>query len=395
MSFAVAPRSSVTFMNLDSANIPVFEPKNIALPDAAFVSYKMDFGRLKRIWQEFGVFENILVIGHGGSVSSFIGMCGSLGTSKNIFILSTTDPEYIFDLKKKLAKHQTLVIAISKSGETVTQVEALMHFIDYPLLVIAGKDSALEHIAKKINAKTIIHPEVNGRFSAFTEVGMIPAAISGLDVESMYSGAEKMYRQYKEDNIAIKAAQIFYALERDGFVDVFMPFYSHNLYSFAGLIVQLCHESFAKDGKGQTYLAAEAPESQHHTNQRFFGGRKNIAGFFVNVEHFREDLETTAPIALHSIHIRDGSLFDLHKIALSLSFNAEFKGTWQSAKIESIPIVALNLNIIDPQEIGSFIAFWQMYAVYSSVLRDVNPFDQPAIESAKQISWNQRKNLRA
>lgn len=380
-------------MHLDTANIPKFEPKEISLPEEPlFISYKPDFEKIRSAWKEFGMFSNILVIGNGGSITSFMGMQYALGTQKNVFILNTPDPEYITILRRQLRKHDTLVIAISKSGETVSLLESLFHFIDYPLLFITEEGSTLHKIAEKKNARTIAHPPIGGRYVAFTEVALVPAAICGLKVEEMYKGARNFYSQYKSANLAMKAAQIFYALENMGYVDVFMPFYSHYLFGFSNLALQLCHESFGKGGKGQTYAAFEAPESQHHTNQRFFGGRKNMCGFFVLAENFREDQKTSVPASMHSLPLRDGSLFDLNKIPLSVAMRAEFGGTWENAKIENIPVVSLGLNSINPIEVGSFIAFWQLYAVYSSVLRDVNPFDQPEVENSKKISWLKRKD---
>lgn len=380
-------------MNFQTANIPDFEPKKLNLPDAPFLSYQPDLAEIKRAWQEFGGFKNILVIAHGGSVTSFLGMYQALGTSKRVVTLSTTDPEYIAQLKKELPKHETLVLTISKSGENVTQLEATLQFIDYPLLFITGKGSTLEQIGKKAGAKIIEHPPIGGRYTAFTEVGLIPAAICGLDFENLLAGGKEMHAKYQQENSAMQAAQVFYKLEQDGYVDVFLPFYSHYLFPFSNLIVQLCHESFGKEGKGQSFIAAESPESQHHTNQRFFGGRKNIAGFFTKLESFRTDLTTAVPDAMREIPIKDGALANLDAIPLSYSMHSEFQGTFEDAKINNIPCAVLNVGEISPREIGAYIAFWQMFAVYSAVLREVNPFDQPEVENSKAISWRNRKNF--
>jgi|SRR5579872_289952 len=381
-------------MILTSANIPDFENKKISLPEAEFLSYQPDFAKIKNAWKEFGGFKNILIIGHGGSINSFIGIYQSLGTEKNVMILDTTDPEYIAEIKNKFHKNETLVIAASKSGDNITQIEAFLNFIDYPVLFIVGKDTPLEQLAKKSGAKIFIHPPIGGRFAGFTDVALVPAAICGIDVKAVHSGAKEFYELYHQDNFAIRAAQIFYALEQKGFVDVFVPFYSHYLFSFANLVVQLCHESFGKEGRGQSYIAAEAPESQHHTNQRFFGGRKNIAGFFMHLENFRTDSLIAVPAGAGSIPLKDSDLAILNKIPLSYSMHSEFRGTFEHAKIEGIPVAALGLSLIDLKEIGRFIAFWQMFAVYSSVLRGVDPFDQPQVQSSKLISWQNRKNFK-
>lgn len=381
-------------MNFTTANIPEFEPKELNLPDPAFLAYRPDFPKLKALWKEYGHFQNILVIGHGGSITSFMGFYHVLPHQKNIRILSTVDPDYIERLKLELRPADTLVIAISKSGETVTQLEALMQFIKYPLLFITRKGSTLEQIGLKAGAKIISHPEISGRFTAFTEVGLAPAAICGINVEKLYEGAEQFYKNYRTGNIAMNAAQMMYALENKGFVDIYVPFYSHELFAFRNLIVQLCHESFCKDGLGQTYFAHEAPESQHHTNQRFFGGQKNAAGFFIALENFNSKLFTSIPAEMHSIPLKDSSLFELNKMPLSEAMRAEFKGTWEDAKIHDIPVVSLSVDALSPKEIGAFTAFWQLYAVYSSVLRGVDPFNQPEVEHSKQISWNKRKDFK-
>ncbi len=246
----------------------------------------------------------------------------------------------------------------------------------------------------KKGAEIIRHPQIGGRYVGATEVALIPAAFCGIEVEAIYEGAKELYGQYAQDNIALQAASIFYELEQKEFVDVFLPFYSSELFAFSDLAVQLCHESFGKNGKGQTYLSAQAPESQHHTNQRFLGGRKNIAGFFISTEQFNYNLETKVPAEMHSVPINDSHLFALNRIPLSYAMQAEFKGTWEDAKIHAIPIVSLAVNSLQSKDLGAFMAFWQLYAVYSSVLRGVNPFDQPEVENSKAISWTKRKDFK-
>ena len=242
-------------IRIEFANIPQIEQYQIDLPDPAFLRYAPDFKEMAKNLQGLSDFKNLLVIGHGGSITSFLGMVEALGTGdKKVHILATVDPDYIFKLKRELSKDDTLVMAISKSGETITQLEALMHFIDYPLLFVAGAGSTLEAVGKKAGARILHHPDVGGRFTAFTEVGMIPAMLCGMDVAALYAGAQGVYAAYRDDNSALKAARAMYALERQGIVDVFMPFYSHALFGFSTLIVQLCHESFGKNGMGQKYF---------------------------------------------------------------------------------------------------------------------------------------------
>lgn len=381
-------------MKLEFYNCPKpeeMDPQNLPM-DVEFLKYVPDFQLIDQYAKTYGQYRNLLIIGHGGSVTSLYGFYHALKyqASKHAYFLSTVDPDYIFELKQKLKPEDTLVIAISKSGETTTQIEMLMQFVNYPLLIITGKASPLRAIGEKLKAKIVTHPDIGGRYAGFTEVALLPGAIAGLDIRELFSGAEQFYHLYEKDNLAWRAANVFWQLEKKGFTDVFMPFYSRNLLPLSSLIVQLCHESFGKNGKGQTYFAHEAPESQHYTNQRFFGGTKNICGFFVTAETFQHPLTTVYSSSLHSIQIKGHALFDINKIPLEKSMDFEALATIEDARISSIPLVHLSISGFTAKEIGAFSAFWQLYAVYASVLRDVNPFDQPQVENSKQISFDKR-----
>ncbi len=277
-------------MRLEFYNCPKpADIKSVQLPEMpAFASYRPDFELMDKLAKEFQAYKNLLVIGHGGSVTSFYGFYYALRESakKKVYFLSTVDPDYIHALKQQLKPEDTLVISISKSGENSTQIEETFAFANYPMLIITGKSSPLRAAAEKMKWRIEMHPPIGGRYTGLTEVGLLPAAISGLDAENLYEGAKNLYQLYSRDNLAFRAASVLYQLEQNGYVDVFMPFYAHNLFPLSALIVQLCHESFGKAGKGQTYFAHEAPESQHHTNQRFFGGQKNICGFSSNTWYF-------------------------------------------------------------------------------------------------------------
>lgn len=381
-------------MKLEFYNCPKPEemvPKALP-PEPGFVNYAPDFHLLDQFVKAYEGYRNLLIIGHGGSITSFYGFYHALKhqAKKDAYFLSTVDPDYIHQLRQTLKPEDTLVIAISKSGETTTQIEMLAQFADYPLLIITGKASPLRAIGEKLKAKIVMHPSIGGRYTGLTEVALLPAALCGIDVKGLFAGAEKVYHQYQKDNLTWRAASVFYQLEQKGFVDVFMPFYSHNLFAMSALIVQLCHESFGKSARGQTYFAHEAPESQHHTNQRFFGGRKNICGFFMTVNSFVHSAQTLYPPALHSVQIKDRRLADINKIPLEDSMGFEAQATLEDARIQGIPVAHLSIDGFTEEAIGELTAFWQLYAVYSSALRGVDPFDQPQVENSKAISFNKR-----
>jgi glucose-6-phosphate isomerase len=382
-------------MNLTFYNCPKPDELDTALlpKEVTFLQYVPDFKLLEDFQLAYGQYKQLLIVGHGGSITSFDGFYHSLKYThelKPVYFLNTTDPDYLLFLKRNLSPQDTLVIAISKSGESITQLEMLTQFLDYPMVVITQKSSPLRAMAEKLNLKVVTHPNIGGRFTAFTEVGLLPANLCGMAVKQIFSGASKVYLNFHKSNTAWQLASVLFKLEQQGFVDVFMPFYSEALYAFNKIIVQLCHESFGKDGKGQTYFAHESPESQHHTNQRFFGGRKNICGLFISQKLFKNNPLITYPPQVHSVQIKGHILFDINKIPFSQSITSELIGTLQDAQIANIPSIHLEIAEISPEVMGEFLAFWQLFAVYSSVLRQVDPFNQPQVENSKNISFTNR-----
>jgi glucose-6-phosphate isomerase len=93
---------------------------------------------------------------------------------------------------------------------------------------------------------------------------------------------------------------------------------------------------------------------------------------------------------VHSVQVKGRHLADINKIPLEKALEFELKATLEDARINSIPCAHLSISGFTAQEVGQFCAFWQLYAVYSSVLRNVNPFDQPQVENSKNISFDKR-----
>lgn len=374
-------------------------PKPIAFQDAmsevvqpSFLSYTPNWDKIDEIVKSHGHYKNLLIIGHGGSITSFYGFYHALEdqSTKKVEFINTVDPDFISNIKKNYDKSDSLVIGISKSGDTVTQLEAMLHFLDYPLLIISTKGSTLYQIGERLGATLLDHPPVGGRFTGFTEVALLPAALCGFEIKEMFSGALEYYQYFGSDNLAWRAASVISQLEQEqDYIGVFMPFYTHYLYPFSHVIVQLCHESFGKNGLGQSYYADEAPESQHHSNQRFFGGRQNLVGFFIDQEAFMHNSDSFVPPNLRNIPFKGKDLFLLNNTPLEKSLRFELEGTLADAKKKQIPIAYLSVYGRTPIELGRFLAFWQMYAVYGSLLRGVNAFDQPQVETSKDISFEE------
>lgn len=380
-------------IEVDYSGIKIKSNKKLRLERPAFVIDKPPIQLMKKIAKKYSKYKNIVVIGNGGSITSSFAFYTALGSKKKLYVVSTMEPDFLLKIKNECKKTDTLVIPISKSGNTVGVIEAIMAFIDYKMLIVTSPGKgAIYQIAQKLKIETIDHPEVGGRFSGRTTCGLLPGAILGLDINEINKGAISMYNKCQKGSDALKISNILFELDKKGYNEVFMPIYSTKLEGFSTLIVQLIHESSGKKGKGQTFLGALAPESQHHTNQRFFGGKKNMVGMFIRVKKQNDSKsKTKIPKTLLDIKLRDGKLKHLNNIPLEKSLEFEFLGTKKDADKNKIPNIVLTLDKITPKSIGEFLGLWQYIAVYSSALRRVNPFDQPQVENSKAISFELRK----
>jgi glucose-6-phosphate isomerase len=367
-----------------------------------FCGYRENLAALKKALLPYKGLSNLIIIGHGGSVNSFKALRCVAPDNKRVAVLSTNEPDCIARLRKEFPKKSTLVMPISKSGTNITVLESLLAFEGYNTLVVTeNKSNPLRQMAEKKGWKIINHPEIGGRYAGISSCAYAPLLFLGVEVRKIDSGAKAMYRKCGppaeiEENPALQLAVALFLLELKGYSEVFMPIYSAKMACFLPLIVQLMHESVCKSGVGQTFYGGLAPESQHHTNQRFFGGRKNVVGLFVRVKEFTgKDLRVRVAPQLGKISLMDASLQVLDNIPYAKALDFEFQGVREHTIHYKIPYSVITLDKVDEYTSGEFMAFWHYVAIYSSWLRNVNPFDQPEVEFSKRHSFELRKKFRA
>jgi glucose-6-phosphate isomerase len=368
--------------------------KNFPVPK--FAEYAPDLSKLKKLRDKYKDKKNIIVEGNGGAISNFRGIYSALGEAdnKNIYLLDTEDPDYIYELRKKCDKKNTLIILTSKSGSRIQVLANYFAFQDYPMLIITeDNDGALNQIRKAKNINVSFYPAVDmtDRYTGLTESALTTAEIVGIDTEEMIAGGKEMYEKCNwkletENNPAFQLAITLAKLEKAGYTELFLSIYSKKLSDFAELIIQLYHESVCKNGIGQLIYGSEAPENQHHTLQRLISGRKNSIGFFVTIKNpkHKEDLKFEVEENLKNIKCRNITLGNLDNVSLSEIFSAEFQGTWKDVVDNNIPTINLELDEISSYTIGEFMAFFYYTTFYSALLRGVNPCDQPGVEKSKE-----------
>lgn len=370
---------------------------NSAAP--AFETNQTDLKLLAKQVAKFKKYKNVILIANGGSRTSARAFFHGLSDFRNkvhFKFVTSPEPRVINALRKKYTKKDTLVLVISKSGDNINNIEPLLLLMDYPVLVITGtQKSPLREMAEKKKWTIIEHPEVGGRFSAITSCALIPALLMGLDAKKIIAGAKTGYQKYSnkiplEKNDALNLALHFTELGNKGYAEIFTSIYSSSLVAILPLVIQLVHETYGKNGRGQTIFGDYSPESQHHTNQRFFGGPENVIGLFLSEARMEKDLKITVPAIFKKIIFRGHEMAKLNGTSTAQTLQFDKAGVLQNCREHKIPAVEVAIDKVTPENFAEMIVFWQYFAVYSAMLRNLNPFDQPEVEAAKKISLELR-----
>lgn len=369
-------------IKLDLTNI-------VSAPDdwSEIFDYHEDIDTLENALEQYKGIKKIILVGNGGAITSYDAYYNALVPKTASETVWTMEPDYLEKVRKESPIEDTIIVAASKGGNTLGQIEALLYFADYKVIVITTPhEGTLSQIAQRMNWQVISHPPIRGRFSGGTSCAFVPAILAGMNARLIQSGIE-VGHELKDE--AYSLSKYMYDLEQKGYGEVFIPIYSSFLRGFQNLIIQLMHESVCKGGKGQTFYAALSPESQHHTNQRLFGGKKNVIGLFVTVKHPWSKRAIEIPDTIKNTKYKDTDLEVIDGYDYQDALRAEYLGTKGDADENEIPNVTLEIDKITPESIGELVGFWHLVAFYSSRLREVNPFDQPAVLRSKDITLSE------
>ncbi|RLF68000.1 MAG: hypothetical protein DRN57_04970 [Thermoplasmata archaeon] len=362
----------------------------------SFASYRMDMGPVLEAADRMKDAENIIVIGQGGSVNTFRGLLEGFGISvcgeRKFYIVDTVDPVYLREVLDRTLPANSHVIAISKSGNTLTVIEALSLFSSYPATVVTEKGyGALGKLAREKGYHLVDVPgDVGGRFSGGTASTLLPALVLGIDVNAYLDGLYEAYGSARKDEGIRNISGAFYLVERLGKRTIYIPVYSKMLASFRDLVNQLFHETLSKGRKGMTVLCFEGPECQHHTNQRVLDGPEDVATLFVLVEGM-PDLDMSWGDV--STEYRGIPLTDLGPYGFGKALISEARGVMASMEEIGAPYASVTLRYEGERTAGFFVGMMQYLAYYFARLRRVNPFDQPAVENAKELALEMRKGI--
>ena len=329
---------------------------------------------------------------------------GALREAPRLHFMDNLDPLTFGELLAKLPLATTRFVAISKSGgtgETLMQTAAALSackdaglierahelFLGLSEPAKPGKKNGLRDLLGAFKVPFLEHDTgVGGRFSVLTNVGLLPAAVLGLDIAAIRDGAAAALAPVLErkpaDEVpsALGAALSVALAQTRGKTIAAMMAYADRLEKFAKWYVQLWAESLGKDGQGTTPLAALGPVDQHSQLQLFIAGPRDKL-FTVITTGAAGKGPKIAP--------------DLAKLAGEPDFGARSIGdlvaaqgraTAETLAKNGCPVRTLHLESIDERSLGELLMHFMLETIIAAQLLGVDAFDQPAVEEGKVLA---------
>ena len=362
-----------------------------------------------------GRYEDVVVLGIGGSALGTITARDALkGVYWNaldegkrrgyprLWVLDNVDPDYVAGLMSIVKPEKTLVIAISKSGSTAETMAQFLIFKkwisdagldirDHLVIITDPQKGYLREFAEKHGIVSFdVPPDVGGRFSVLSPVGLVPLSLVGVDVGLLLNGARQVVEEFKSAPVLENAPAVYalikiWMFQRGKNISVLMP-YTNRLLSFAYWYRQLWAESLGKrfnlSGEevfvGQTPVAALGTTDQHSQIQLYNEGPADKLITFIRLGEFPVDVEVPGEDA--------GALSYLGG-TLSKLINAEADATALALAKNGRPSVTVWLDRLDELHLGMLFMTFELTTSVAGALLGINPYDQPGVELGKLLTY--------
>lgn len=321
-----------------------------------------------------------------------------------LHVLDNPDPETVTGLLGALDPSTTLFNVISKSGSTaetmslylvarawVTDALGEATIPERFVFTTDPKTGVLRRIADREGITTLdVPPNVGGRFSVLTAVGLLPAALMGCDIDALLQGALKMREACSGDDLASNPAGLFASLLHDAdtrqgrAIHVLMP-YADRLRSLTLWFQQLWAESLGKvrDGQhvGPTPLPAVGATDQHAQVQLFMEGPHDKVVVFLATPVAGD------PVMIPALHPDENALSYLGGSSLGELLDLERQATAEALRQGGRPSMTLELAAVDARTLGALIMFFEVATVFAGALYGVDPLNQPGVELGKTLTY--------
>ncbi len=350
--------------------------------------------------QSGGRFTRLLVVGIGGSAlgPQFVAdALGNPGDRMQPYFFDNTDPDGMDRVIATLGRHlaETLTVVISKSGgtketrngmqEAKAAYEAKGLAFARHAVAVTGKGSELDKTAEAERwlARFPMWDWVGGRTSETSAVGLLPAALQGLDIEALLSGARDCDDRTRTSGTATNPAALlalmwYYATDGRGAKDMVVLPYKDRLLLFSRYLQQLIMESLGKERnlagnvvhQGISVYGNKGSTDQHAYVQQL---REGVPNFFVTFIEVLRD--------------RDGTSLQVENDVTSGDYLSGFYlGTRQALHENGRESLTLTVDSLDARTVGVLIALYERAVGLYASLVGINAYHQPGVEAGKKTA---------
>ncbi|MCB1134073.1 MAG: glucose-6-phosphate isomerase, partial [Verrucomicrobiae bacterium] len=347
-----------------------------------------------------GLFEQILLIGIGGSALGPQLVADAVGSSARlpIFFFDNTDPagmDGVIARLKPVGLEKTIVLVISKSGGTPETRNGMLEAkaawehagLDFGkhTVAVTGSGSKLDNFATEHGFITRFPMEdwVGGRTSVLSTVGLVPAALQGIDIDQLLAGAAAMDAETRKPDVKANASMQLalawhHASNGKGEKDMVVLPYKDSLVLFSKYLQQLVMESLGKeldlDGntvhQGLAVYGNKGSTDQHAYIQQLRDGVNNFFATFIEVRKGREG---------QSIEVEPGTT--------SADYLQGFlRGTRKALHDSGRKSVTISIPEVNGFQLGLLIALFERAVSFYASLVNINAYHQPGVEAGKKAA---------
>ena len=243
-------------------------------------------------------------------------------------------------------------------------------------------NGALRQMATEEGWETfVIPPDVGGRYSVLTAVGLLPMAVAGIDPMEVMKGACEAKREYDirsfENPVWLYAATRN-LLYRNGKAIEILESFEPGFRMMGGWWQQLFGESEGKDGKGIFPVCAEFTPDLHSLGQMIQQGERNIFETMVRFDPPAQKLTIGGDYKnLDGLNYLEGKTLDFVD-------EQAFQGTLAAHVDGNVPVITMDMGELNAQKLGEMFYFFELACGVSAYMLGVNPFDQPGVEFYKR-----------
>ncbi len=341
--------------------------------------------------------ETILWIGLGGSGLGprVLKEVFEAPHTPELVIVDTIDPTTLQLYLDVLDWKKTFVVCASKSGGTLETMSAFFLYweklqsilgakaTEHVLAITDPAKGTLQSFCATQGIPLLAHPEVGGRYSIFTAIGLLPLALLGADLDAFLQGAADIavqcFHTSLDDNPAAMLASVQYLHEsKKGYVmRVIMP-YSQRLQSLARWNQQLVAESLGKNEVRNPFpVAAIGTQDQHSLLQQWMQGPRKAWHIFI---HEVEKPRLTVPKQV------DPAFEYVAGKSFGQILDAFLDGTARALTSAKRAHATINITRLDAYHLGALFMCFLFEVVYLGKLYRIDPYGQPGVELSKQIA---------